>query len=43
LTASVVFQRDDGQFQIGLSGSIGPFPTRPFAEAIAKEVLNEAS
>lgn len=32
--ANLVFQRDDGLFEIGLNGA-GPFPTRSFAEAIA--------
>jgi hypothetical protein len=39
----LVYQRDDGQYEVGLSGLIGPFPSRPFAEAIAREVLDDAS
>jgi hypothetical protein len=30
-----IVQRDDGQFEIGVDG-LGPFPTRTFAEAVAR-------
>jgi hypothetical protein len=39
----LIYQRDDGQYEVGLSGLIGPFPTRPFAESVAREVLIGAS
>ena len=35
---SVVVERDDGLFQIGLCDDAhGPFPDRAFAQAVAKE------
>ena len=39
LTDLQVIQRDDGLFQLGLSGLMGPYPSRPFAESIVREVL----
>jgi hypothetical protein len=36
LVGTPVLQRDDGQFQVGMSeNAAGPFPTRPFAQAVA--------
>jgi hypothetical protein len=41
---SLIHQGDDRQYEVGLSGLIGPFPTKRFAESVAsKEVQNAAS
>jgi len=35
----IIVERDDGKFQIGISdeGAPGPFETRSFAQAVAKQ------
>jgi hypothetical protein len=38
-----VYQRDNGQFEIGLTGLIGPFPSRRFAEAVARKEVTGAA
>lgn len=39
---ALVAERDDGQFEVAGDQSLGPFPTRRFAESIAIKVVANA-
>jgi hypothetical protein len=42
-SAVYVYERDDGRFQIGLTGELGPFESRAFAEAVARKRVPDAA